>query len=187
MRRLGPADYKVMPWKDGGGSTTELLIHPPGATLAGGFLWRISMAQVPASGPFSAFPGVDRTLMLLSGGGMVLDHGEHGRQRLEGPFAPAAFSGDWTTRGELLGGPCRDFNVLSARGRVRHRLTVLRDGAGAAPEAPRWILVVLEGEAAAPGLRLGPLEALDAAGAARLEVLGPGSAAALVELWGEVG
>ena len=125
MRRLGPADYRAMPWKNGGGSTTELLIHPPGATLEGGFLWRLSMADVAASGPFSAFPGVDRTLLLISGNGMELDHGEHGRQRLAGPLEPVAFSGDWTTQGRLLDGPCRDFNVLSVRGKVRHKVEVL--------------------------------------------------------------
>jgi hypothetical protein len=174
-----------MPWKDGGGSTTEVLIHPPGATLAGGFLWRISMAQVPASGPFSSFPGIDRSLMLLSGG-MVLDHGEHGMQFLKAPLEPVGFSGDWATQGRLLCGPCRDFNVLSARGRVRHRLTVVRPRGGTAilPEAPRRVLICLEGEGEVAGVGLGPLEALDVAEAGPLPA--KGGVFAFVELWGEV-
>ena len=132
MQKLGPADYRVMPWKNGGGSTTELLIHPPGATLDGGFLWRVSQADVAASGPFSRFP--------------ELDHGEHGRQRLEGPFQPVSFSGDWTTTGTLLDGPCRDFNVMSARGKVRHTLEVLTvDGSIELPDAGSLLVVCLCG------------------------------------------
>lgn len=185
MRRLGRADYQEMPWKDGGGSTTQLLIHPEGATLAGGFLWRISMAAVPASGPFSVFPGVDRTLMLVAGKGMVLDHGAQGRQRLDGPYVPVSFSGDWTTRGELLDGPCRDFNVLSARGRIRHHLSVLRLGEGGTatlPGAPRRVLVCLEGGAEAAGFRLDPMETLDAVDPGPLVLRGQGVVAA-VAFW----
>ncbi len=177
MRRLGPADYRVMPWKDGGGSTTELVIHPPGATLAGGFLWRVSMADVPGSGPFSAFPGVDRSLMLLSGS-LELDHGPHGLQVLEGPYRPVTFSGDWTTRGRLLAGPCRDFNVMSARGLARHRLSVVRAPA-ALPVAPLLVVVCLEGAIEIAGQALGPWDLLEMRGGA--EVLGMG-VLAVVEL-----
>jgi len=128
MRKLGPADYRHMPWKNGGGSTTELRIEPPGATLAGGFRWRLSMAAVPESGPFSAFPGLDRTLLLLSGRGMELDHGPHGRALLAGPLEPVRFPGEWATFGRLVDGPCVDFNVMSARGQVRHEVAILRPG-----------------------------------------------------------
>ena len=126
-RKLGPADYKVMPWKNGAGSTTELLIEPAGATLEA-FEWRLSMAAVAASGPFSCFPGIDRTLLLLEGDGLELDYGAHGRALLPGPLVPASFSGDWATHGRLLGGPCKDFNVMSDRARVKQTVTVLRPG-----------------------------------------------------------
>lgn len=160
--KLGPADYRSMPWKNGLGTTTELLIHPPGATLEGGFLWRLSMAAVPESGPFSRFPGIDRSLMLLEGDGLDLDHGPHGRSLLAGPYQPACFSGDWDTTGRLLGGPCRDFNVMSARDRVRHRLQVLRPGPGLEPlpVADATVVVCLEGRAEVAGLVLEPLETL---------------------------
>jgi hypothetical protein len=156
LRKLGPADYREMPWKNGGGSTTELLIHPPGATLEGGFLWRLSMADVAGSGPFSPFPGVDRTLLLLSGNGMELDHGEHGRQTLAGPLEPVTFSGDWATRGRLLDGPCRDFNVLSARGRVRHQVKVLRLGKEPVilPAARTLVALCVRGRAVVAGTAL---------------------------------
>ncbi len=54
------------PWKNGGGSTRQLAIHPPQASLDD-FAWRISCAQVSGAGPFSAFPGIQRSLALLEG------------------------------------------------------------------------------------------------------------------------
>jgi hypothetical protein len=186
MRRLGPGQYREMPWKNGGGSTTELLIHPPGATLDGGFHWRISMADVGVSGPFSPFPGVDRTLMLLRGGGMELDHGPQGVQRLERTLEPLSFSGDWNTQGRLLDGPCRDFNVLSARDHARHALTILRLGRNpvALPEAPRLLVIGLEGRAQVAGEGLEPMELLEWEGASGLEAraLDEGAVVAVVEI-----
>ena len=70
-RVLTPADYRRMPWKNGGGHTTEIAAEPPGAGMAS-FAWRVSVADIAHDGPFSAFPGVDRTLVLLAGDGMRL-------------------------------------------------------------------------------------------------------------------
>jgi len=146
---LGPNDYREMPWKNGGGSTTELLIEPPGATLASGFLWRLSMAAVTDSGPFSSFPGIDRTLLLLEGKGMDLDYGPHGRARLQGPLEPVAFSGDWATSGQLLDGPCRDFNVMSERSAMGHDVVVMRPGSTPSPlpEATTVLVFCVKGQA----------------------------------------
>ncbi len=68
---LSPADYRRMPWKNGGGHTTEIAAFPAGAGLAS-FVWRVSIADVLQDGPFSPFPGIDRTLVLLEGEGMRL-------------------------------------------------------------------------------------------------------------------
>src|SRR5690348_16103916 len=72
MRIIRSSDYRRMPWKNGGGETVEVTIAPEGASLDA-FDWRVSMARVASSGPFSRFPGVDRTLAVLAGGGMRLD------------------------------------------------------------------------------------------------------------------
>ena len=58
-----------MPWKNGGGVTTEIWASPP----SGIFDWRVSIATVNADGPFSTFAGYERHIMTLSGEGMVLD------------------------------------------------------------------------------------------------------------------
>jgi len=125
---LGPDDYKVMPWKNGRGATTELAIEPAGAALAD-FDWRISVADVTEDGDFSRFPGYDRTLVVAEGNGMELEFdGASAPQRLAGPGHGAMFSGDWLTRGRLIDGPVRDFNVMSARGRMHHECEVIAGG-----------------------------------------------------------
>ena len=70
-RLLRNADHRRMPWKNGGGETVEVIVHPEGASLSD-FGWRVSMASVASDGPFSVFPGIDRTLAVLSGNGMAL-------------------------------------------------------------------------------------------------------------------
>src|SRR6476619_3067787 len=71
VRLLTPNDYRSMPWKNGAGRTTEIAVHPPGAALDA-FAWRVSIADVERDGPFSRFPGIDRTIVLLGGSGMRL-------------------------------------------------------------------------------------------------------------------
>jgi len=120
VQLLGPGDYRLMPWKNGLGTTTEIAIHPPGAGLAGQpFDWRVSMAAVTADGEFSRFPGYERSILVAEGAGMELDFDAAPTARLDYPGAMTEFSGDWCTRSRLLDGPVRDFNVMTARGRVQ--------------------------------------------------------------------
>jgi environmental stress-induced protein Ves len=115
MRILRQEDYKVMPWKNGGGTTTEIWVSPRGSGLAGApFDWRVSIADVASDGPFSKFAGYDRHIMLLDGEGMRLETEEKGNIDLS-LYRPTAFSGDWTVTGKLIGGPVRDFNLMVAR------------------------------------------------------------------------
>ena len=51
--------------------TTEIAVFPADAGLED-FAWRLSMATVASDGPFSSFAGVDRTLAVLEGEGIVL-------------------------------------------------------------------------------------------------------------------
>ncbi|WXB12019.1 HutD family protein [Pendulispora albinea] len=113
-----------MPWRNGGGTTTEIAIDPEGAALSGErFIYRISVADVASDGPFSRFEGYDRHIMLLEGAGMTLDCGAHGRVELARPLEPRTFSGDWDVHGTLLDGPVRDFNVIVDRARASATLT----------------------------------------------------------------
>lgn len=115
------AELKPQPWKNGGGVTRELAAEPEGAD----FLWRLSMAEVEASGPFSAFPGIDRTLTLLTGEGLKLDFAEGIDEVIDTPLRPFSFDGGRPCIGRLIGGPVRDLNVMTKRGKASHRVRAI--------------------------------------------------------------
>jgi len=125
MRHLRPEDYRVMPWKNGGGVTTEIAIFPEESGISGAsFIWRISIAEVAVDGPFSRFSGFERHIMTIAGSGMTLEAGEHGTIDLSEPFKPRQFSGDWDVYGRLIGGAVRDFNLMVARDAAQGSLAV---------------------------------------------------------------
>lgn len=111
-RRILPSEGRLVPWKNGGGVTLELAVEPPEATLATGFRWRLSSAEVASSGPFSAFPGLERWLWLLEGAGFEIDFGVRGRAEVRDAHAPLHFSGDWPAEATLLDGPSVDLNLM---------------------------------------------------------------------------
>ena len=119
MRIIRAADCKTMPWKNGGGTTTEIAVSPEGASLSD-FDWRVSMAQVGADGPFSSFPGLDRTLCVLTGEGIRLAFGDGEAVTLDAASAPFAFAADRAVTGVLVDGPISDLNVMSRRGAWTH-------------------------------------------------------------------
>ena len=121
MRLIRAAEHRVMPWKNGLGSTTEVAVHPAGASL-GDFDWRISMASVTADGPFSVFAEIDRTLSVLNGAGIRLTVAGRQAEALNQASAPYAFPGDAATSASLIDGPITDLNVMTRRGRVTHRV-----------------------------------------------------------------
>jgi environmental stress-induced protein Ves len=100
-------------WKNGGGTTREIMCWPVGADFAG-FDWRVSVATISASGPFSRFEGIDRVIMLLEGDGVRL-RGTATDCQLDEPETPFAFSGDEPLNSELLGAESTDFNVMTRR------------------------------------------------------------------------
>ena len=112
-RILRSSDYQRMPWKNGGGTTTEIW---KAASPTGEMLWRLSIADVASDGPFSEFPGIDRWIMVISGNGMELTIDRMGARRLDRRFAPIIFPGDAKTECRLIDGPIRDFNFMVARG-----------------------------------------------------------------------
>jgi len=102
----------VSPWKNGGGETREILSWPPGKT---DFDWRASIATIAQDGPFSAFPGIDRSITLLSGEGVHLLSEPEIDHHLSEAGKPFAFSGDIALSASLLGGTTTDFNIMTRR------------------------------------------------------------------------
>lgn len=119
---LIPNDYRVMPWKNGAGTTREILAHPSDTE---DFDWRLSIADVKADGAFSTFPGYARTIMLLEGNGMRLQSGDNPSVEIKQAFEPHDFDGGAETHCTLLDGSVRDFNVMTFTDRGSHRCEVI--------------------------------------------------------------
>jgi len=164
MRVLRAAEYKSMPWKNGGGVTTEIAVSPAGAGLYD-FDWRISMARVEGSGPFSQFAGIDRTLAVLEGEGVVLDIAGRPPISITRTTAPLLFPADVPTTAALIGGPITDLNVMTRRSRMTHSVErlVASTPVEIRTEAGTTLILCLNGHVIVPGtepVRLGPLDTL---------------------------
>jgi len=162
-RALPASARTAVPWKNGGGVTREIAAWPEGAGMDA-FAWRVSLAEVAADGPFSAFPDVHRTLTVVEGAGMDLTVG--GERRLVNTrYEPRDFRGDVPTDCRLLDGPVVNLNVMWRRGVVSTAVapTVavvrgrLRLGAGT-------LVVALDGTAEVAELTLGPYDAVQLGG-----------------------
>ena len=62
---ISPQSMVAMPWKNGGGTTRQVAVYPPLASLET-FQWRVSVATIARDGPFSQFAGFDRFLVPLA-------------------------------------------------------------------------------------------------------------------------
>lgn len=120
MRILRQSEFVPVPWKNGGGMTREVIRMPPDGDS---FRWRVSIAQIDASGPFSDFAAYRRYMVLLQGSGVRLSFSSRGqaqgapeRRELRAVGDCVRFDGALATYCELLEGPCVDFNLMVAKG-----------------------------------------------------------------------
>ncbi len=140
---LRPTDYQRKPWKNGGGELLDICAEPAGAGLDA-FEWRASIALVRSSGPFSHFPGIDRTIVLLDGVGMRLASADW-HADVDAAYEPVCFPGERAVACTLTDGPTRDFNLMVRRGMVRGDLTVMREHAVDVPAAHAVLCYVAAG------------------------------------------
>jgi environmental stress-induced protein Ves len=126
VKLIRARDCLTTPWKNGGGSTTEVVAEPAGTSLDT-FDWRISMASVAADGPFSEFPDIDRTLAVIKGSGLLLTIGNNATVTLDCGSDPISFPGDIATSARLIAGEITDLNVMTRRRRFSHRLLCMRE------------------------------------------------------------
>jgi len=139
LRILRNTDYPSRPWKNGGGTTRDILVSPPGASLDE-FDWRLSLAHVDRDGPFSRFDSVDRTLVLLSGA-MTLHEPDRRIELVRGE--PVEFPGERPIEATLSGASTLDFNVMTRRGRVTHSVRQEVFSTHASVEATQGSTIVL--------------------------------------------
>ena len=175
-------DCPARPWKNGMGRTRELAVVPAGAGMDD-FLWRVSVAEVDSAAPFSAFPGIDRTIVLLEGEGFVMALDDGRTHALTEPFAPFAFRGEAQVSVTLAGGATRDFNLMVRRDRARGGIRVWRHGDHARLQGQTVMLYCARGRLELDGEVLGPGDAWRRAAThpARLQ-LAPGSVVLAVDV-----
>lgn len=122
-------DFITLPWKNGGGSTLELLKIPSTKNPASFFL-KLSIATIKNPGPFSQFAGIDRHLCLLTGTGVKLHFADQTQILLGEKNNFIHFKGEEIVEAELLEGPITDFNVMIDRSWGFAEILVLRAGPG---------------------------------------------------------
>ncbi|WP_407485639.1 HutD family protein [Acinetobacter baumannii] len=116
--------YTKMLWKNGADFTLEIA-RSQGDT---DFEWRISMADVSTSGPFSLFPNKQRIISVLEGHGMVLHVDDLPAKTLnQGDIF--AFHGESQVQSELVDGAIRDLNLIYDPAKFHDRFQWLNDAA----------------------------------------------------------
>jgi uncharacterized protein len=94
-------------WRNGGGTTQELLAWPQHDAWA----LRLSVARIDRSGPFSAFPGVLRSFAVLQGRGVRL-RWPLGDKLVKQGDAALDFDGGDPPDCTLIDGPTTDLNLM---------------------------------------------------------------------------
>ncbi|WP_027235758.1 HutD/Ves family protein [Leisingera caerulea] len=167
--RISALTAQAVPWKNGGGVTRELAVHKEG----GRKVWRLSLAEIAQSGPFSAFPGLARIHCVVEGAGHTLSNDS---TQLEArPLEPLCFDGGVDLHCRLRDGPCRAFNVIYDPGRVTAEPRILADGLVPGPESWQVLLVVSGSVEMAGTDRLGPGEGVVTESAASAVITGGGA------------
>lgn len=116
-QHIALADTLSSPWKNGGGTTRELLAWPDPQE----WTLRLSVAQVETDGPFSRFEGITRWFAVLAGLGVRLRMAESGQTHtLHTASKPLEFDGAQALDCSLINGPTQDFNLMVRSARHPH-------------------------------------------------------------------
>lgn len=159
MQLVRQASFTATPWKNGGGMTHEVIRVPAGD---GVFRWRVSVAQIDVSGPFSDFAGYRRIMVLLRGRGVRLNFDSAAPTALTEVGDLAEFDGALKTDCCLVDGPCTDLNLMIAKSAADVSASVER------LRKPRVLPALRNGVSLVFGIS-GGLAVECAAGRARLE------------------
>lgn len=179
-------DLPAVPWKNGGGLTRRIARAPGGPAGATGAAdgdvdWSVSIAEIEADGPFSAFPGIDRVLMLIGGSELILDVAGTGHV-LRVPDT-LAFSGDATCGCRVPAGPARALNLMTRRGRATgtsHAVEITGTHTVPVDGGETVLLVALtRGLTTAGGVAMGALDTVLEDAAGTVNVTGTGLLAEL--------
>ncbi len=119
-----PAEaYRCESWSNGLGSTREIARghacslpesagNDAGVRIPAPWSWRLSIADIDRASSYSAFHGVRREQVLLSGNGLRLEFDDGELRELAPPHGRACFDGGRGVRAELPEGPVQVFNLM---------------------------------------------------------------------------
>lgn len=128
MRILRSAEYRAIPWKNGRGSARQIAAFPVAADYES-LDWQVSRPTIERDTPFSKLAGLDRQFMLVAGNGLTLrvrnaEDRVDFEHRIDRPFEPFAFRGDWDVDCALADGSVEVLNVMTRRGRATARIEI---------------------------------------------------------------
>lgn len=128
LRRFTLADLPRERWRNGAG-WTRTVASAAHAGDDGPPDWRVSLAEISQGAPFSQFPGMDRTAVLVRGGpvqlrGVASEDDTPRHWPLSTPGDMARFPGEWPMDNTPPDHEALIWNVMSRRGRVHAEVTV---------------------------------------------------------------
>jgi environmental stress-induced protein Ves len=128
IQRFALANAKPEPWKNGNGVTrtlaTDSRVDTMIAAADSDWNWRISVADIETSGPFSTFEQVDRTLILLHGGPLTLTRPDD-LTVLTDPGERISFFGEETLDARISTAPAQALNLMTQRSSVHSTVRVV--------------------------------------------------------------
>lgn len=149
-RVIEPTTWVAQPWRNGAGTTHELVRWPETGTFA----VRISVAEITAPAPFSAFAGYRRWLYLLDGGPVTL--AIDGRDTMiAAPGDGVAFAGEARVAATVVARPSRDLNVMVETTRTA-RCEILRGASSHELDGSAVAVFAISGEVTVSSHVLGP-------------------------------
>ena len=113
---IDPEEFPAVPWANGAGTTRELasVVDPDGRLS-----WRVSVADLIESAPFSVLPGIDRIFVPLGPVRLTID----GVTVEVGPGEQVRFDGEAMVA-VALDQATRALNVMTSRGRWTAEVTI---------------------------------------------------------------
>jgi environmental stress-induced protein Ves len=136
VKILRAADYEIQAWRNGRGSTREVLSFQSAQ-------FRISLAELREDAEFSMFPGVDRSLFLWRGGPVEL--AVDGKNHLLHCSEAVNFAGEATCFVTVVQ-PATDLNIMTQRAYWTSRAKLYRGAIILDSPAKHVVIVACEGE-----------------------------------------
>ena len=172
IQLLRASEYREQPWKNGGGLTREIA-----AALSGNrTMWRLSLATIERDGPFSEFPGYDRTIVAIDGAPVELL--VEGQRVMLDRAVPYDFPGEALVTCRVCGGTARDLNVMTLRDECVHDCEIVTSSQRFVLDEDEDVFVyAIEGVATALGANCSAGDTLQLRVEDTVEIVTTGSAA----------